>query len=66
MGPGGVPGGGTAKTHLDHRIAMSFLVLGMATQKPVSVDDASPIATSFPVFEGLMRSLGAAITHDNR
>jgi 3-phosphoshikimate 1-carboxyvinyltransferase len=66
MGPGGVPGGATAKTHLDHRIAMSFLVLGMAAQKPVSVDDASPIATSFPVFEGLMRTLGAAITHDNR
>lgn len=66
LGPGGVPGGATAKTHLDHRIAMSFLVLGMAAQKPVSVDDASPIATSFPVFEGLMRTLGAAITHDNR
>jgi 3-phosphoshikimate 1-carboxyvinyltransferase len=61
MGPGGVPGGAVCKTHIDHRIAMSFLVLGMAAQKPVSVDDASPIATSFPVFEGLMRSLGAEL-----
>ncbi len=56
---GVVPGGATCATHIDHRIAMSFLVLGMAAQKPVSVDDASPIATSFPVFEGLMRGLGA-------
>ncbi|MDW4550822.1 3-phosphoshikimate 1-carboxyvinyltransferase [Defluviimonas sp. D31] len=61
MGPGGVPGGATAKTHIDHRIAMSFLVLGLAAQKPVSVDDGSPIATSFPVFEGLMAGLGAEI-----
>lgn len=61
MGAGGVLGGGTAKTHIDHRIAMSFLVLGLAAQKPVSIDDGSPIATSFPVFEGLMRGLGAEI-----
>ncbi|MCV2863615.1 3-phosphoshikimate 1-carboxyvinyltransferase [Albidovulum sediminicola] len=61
MGAGGVPGGGTAKTHIDHRIAMSFLVLGLASQKPVSIDDGSPIATSFPVFEGLMRGLGAEV-----
>ncbi len=66
MGSGGVPGGATCKTHIDHRIAMSFLVLGMAAQKPVGVDDASPIATSFPVFESLMRALGGDITHDNR
>ncbi len=59
MGAGGVPGGAICATHLDHRIAMSFLVLGMAARAPVSVDDASPIATSFPVFEPLMRSLGA-------
>lgn len=64
MGPGGVPGGATAKTHIDHRIAMSFLVLGLAAQKPVSVDDGSPIATSFPVFEGLMAGLGASISRD--
>lgn len=66
MGPGGVPGGATCKTHIDHRIAMSFLVLGLAAKKPVSVDDGSPIATSFPVFEGLMAGLGARITRDNR
>jgi 3-phosphoshikimate 1-carboxyvinyltransferase len=63
MGPGGVQGGATCKTHIDHRIAMSFLICGMAAQKPVSVDDASPIATSFPVFEGLMRALGADLVH---
>lgn len=61
MGPGGVPGGTTCASHLDHRIAMSFLVLGLASERPVSVDDGSPIATSFPVFEELMRGLGAGI-----
>ncbi|MEM7524267.1 MAG: 3-phosphoshikimate 1-carboxyvinyltransferase [Pseudomonadota bacterium] len=66
MGPGGVPGGGTAAARLDHRIAMSFLCLGMAARKPVSVDDGSPIDTSFPIFEGLMAELGAALTLDNR
>ena len=64
MGEGGVPGGATARTHIDHRIAMSFLVLGLAAQKPVSVDDGSPIATSFPLFEGLMAGLGAQIVRD--
>ena len=59
MGAGGVPGGATCAVHLDHRIAMSFLVLGMAAKKPVSIDDASPIVTSFPIFEGLMTRLGA-------
>ena len=59
MGPGGVPGGAVCAVHLDHRIAMSFLVCGMASKRPVSVDDASPIVTSFPKFEGLMRGLGA-------
>ena len=58
-GPGGVPGGQTCASHLDHRIAMSFLVMGMAAQNPVGVDDASPIATSFPAFERLMAGLGA-------
>ncbi len=62
MGPGGVPGGATCATHIDHRIAMSFLVLGLASRKPVTVDDGSPIATSFPAFEGLMAGLGADIT----
>jgi len=64
MGAGGVPGGATARTHIDHRIAMSFLVLGLAAQKPVGVDDGSPIATSFPAFEGLMAGLGAQIARD--
>ncbi len=62
MGPGGVPGGAVCATHLDHRIAMSFLVAGMAAQRPVSVDDASPILTSFPIFEGLMAGLGANLS----
>jgi 3-phosphoshikimate 1-carboxyvinyltransferase len=60
-GHGDVPGGQTCESHLDHRIAMSFLVMGMATESPVSVDDASPIATSFPIFEPLMAALGADI-----
>ncbi|MCF8483921.1 MAG: 3-phosphoshikimate 1-carboxyvinyltransferase [Rhodobacteraceae bacterium] len=61
MGAGGMPGGAVAQTHLDHRIAMSFLVAGMASQREISVDDGSPIVTSFPIFEGLMNGLGAAI-----
>lgn len=56
---GVVPGGGMVETHLDHRIAMSFLVLGLGAEKPVSVDDANPIATSFPNFEKLMGDMGA-------
>ncbi|MFN0113475.1 MAG: 3-phosphoshikimate 1-carboxyvinyltransferase [Paracoccaceae bacterium] len=64
MGAGGVPGGATCRTQIDHRIAMSFLVLGLAARAPVSVDDGSPIATSFPVFEELMRGLGADIGRD--
>ena len=60
-GHGNVPGGQTCASHLDHRIAMSFLVMGMASTAPVGVDDASPIATSFPVFEPLMAQLGADI-----
>jgi len=58
-GADGVPGGGTVATHLDHRIAMSFLVLGLAARAPVTVDDAAPIATSFPTFLPMMRGLGA-------
>ena len=64
MGPGGVPGGAICATHLDHRIAMSFLVAGMAAQMPVAVDDASPIVTSFPIFESLMNGLGADIRRE--
>ncbi len=52
-------GGGIVATHLDHRIAMSFLVLGLAADKPVEVDDTAMIATSFPSFRGLMEGLGA-------
>ena len=61
MGPGGMPGGATCATHLDHRIAMSFLVAGMAAKAEIEVDDASPILTSFPIFEGLMTTLGASL-----
>lgn len=65
LGHGNVPGGGTCATELDHRIAMSFMILGMAAQKPVSVDDGGPIATSFPIFEGLMADLGAQLVRHN-
>ncbi|SHF44448.1 3-phosphoshikimate 1-carboxyvinyltransferase [Loktanella atrilutea] len=61
LGHGQVPGGNTAESRLDHRIAMAFMVMGMATQQPVSVDDGSPITTSFPIFGPLMASLGALI-----
>jgi 3-phosphoshikimate 1-carboxyvinyltransferase len=55
------PGGATIAVNLDHRIAMSFLVMGMAAQAPVAVDDAEAIETSFPGFEALMNGLGAKI-----
>ena len=61
-GAGGRPKGGGKEplaTHLDHRIAMSFLVLGLAAERPVTIADATPIETSFPDFVGLMTSLGA-------
>ena len=58
-GAGDVRGGGMVATHLDHRIAMSFLVMGMASDKPMGVDDERMIATSFPAFTRLMRDLGA-------
>jgi 3-phosphoshikimate 1-carboxyvinyltransferase len=56
----GVPGGGTVQTHLDHRIAMAFLTLGLAADRPVTVDDTGMIATSFPEFRDLMQGLGAS------
>ncbi len=61
LGIGNVPGGGTCESFLDHRIAMSFMVMGMGAKTPVSVDDGSPIATSFPIFEPLMAALGAKV-----
>jgi 3-phosphoshikimate 1-carboxyvinyltransferase len=60
-GKGKVAGGGTVETHLDHRIAMSVLVLGLNAEKPVTVDDVTPIATSFPDFLRLMGGIGAAL-----
>ncbi|OUS35445.1 3-phosphoshikimate 1-carboxyvinyltransferase [Rhodobacterales bacterium 56_14_T64] len=63
LGPEGVPGGATCASQLDHRIAMAFMVLGMAAQNPVTVDDGGPIATSFPIFEPLMGALGAKLIH---
>ncbi len=60
-GPGSVAGGAVCASHLDHRIAMAFLILGMAARAPVGVDDGAPIATSFPVFEPLMAGLGAKV-----
>jgi 3-phosphoshikimate 1-carboxyvinyltransferase len=59
LGHGNVPGGQTCASHLDHRIAMSFMIMGMAANAPVTVDDGSPITTSFPVFTPLMTALGA-------
>jgi 3-phosphoshikimate 1-carboxyvinyltransferase len=56
------PGGGLIATRLDHRIAMAFLVLGLAARDPVRIDDARPIATSFPDFVPLMQRLGASFT----
>jgi len=58
---GAVTGGGVVTTHHDHRIAMSALTLGLIAENPVSIDDASMIATSFPTFFDLMRGLGAEI-----
>jgi 3-phosphoshikimate 1-carboxyvinyltransferase len=54
-------GGAVVETHGDHRIAMAHLVLGLASEAPVTVDEAGMIATSFPGFAGLMRDLGGEI-----
>lgn len=59
---GDVPGGGLVATHLDHRIAMAFLVMGLAAREGVTADDSSMIATSFPSFTPLMRALGAELS----
>jgi 3-phosphoshikimate 1-carboxyvinyltransferase len=59
--PGAVRGGCSVATRLDHRLAMSALVMGLAAGSPVAIDDAAPIATSFTGFAGIMRGLGAVI-----
>jgi 3-phosphoshikimate 1-carboxyvinyltransferase len=61
-GSGRVAGGGAVTTHMDHRIAMAALVLGLASERPVRIDDGSFIATSFPGFVELMSSLGADLS----
>lgn len=61
-GKGSVAGGGEVKTHMDHRIAMSALVMGLASEQPVRIDDSAFIATSFPGFVELMRGLGADLS----
>lgn len=60
-GTGGEPlaGGGPVATHLDHRIAMSFAVAGLASRDGVEIDDMRPVATSFPGFVDLLKTLGA-------
>jgi 3-phosphoshikimate 1-carboxyvinyltransferase len=61
-GTGRVRGGGTVATHMDHRIAMSALVMGLNADAPVTADDTGFIATSFPDFAGMMRGLGAVLS----
>ncbi len=61
-GTGEVKGGGMVETHMDHRIAMAFLTLGLGARAPVTVDDASMIKTSFPDFAALMTKLGAELS----
>jgi 3-phosphoshikimate 1-carboxyvinyltransferase len=61
-GKGHVSGGGLVATHMDHRIAMSALLMGLASERPVGIDDGGFIATSFPGFVELMRGLGADLS----
>lgn len=66
-GLGGKPrGGAVIAARLDHRIAMAFLVLGLAAERPVAIDDGETIATSFPGFAALMNGLGAGIVEGGR
>jgi 3-phosphoshikimate 1-carboxyvinyltransferase len=60
--PGRIPGGATVATHMDHRLAMSALVFGLAAGAPIAVDDAAFIDTSFPGFTALMDGVGAKLT----
>lgn len=61
-GQSSVPGGGQVCSHMDHRLAMSAIVLGLASEKPVAIDDTAFIETSFPGFVEIMNTLGAGIT----
>ena len=61
-GKGAVNGGAMIETHMDHRIAMAFLTLGLGAREPITVDDTTMIATSFPEFRPLMTKLGATFT----
>jgi 3-phosphoshikimate 1-carboxyvinyltransferase len=63
-GTGGdpIPGGGTVASRLDHRIAMSMAVAGLHAAQPIAIDDASPVATSFPSFFDLLTQLGGRVT----
>jgi 3-phosphoshikimate 1-carboxyvinyltransferase len=65
QGPGGLPGGGRVQTLMDHRIAMAFLVAGLAAKDKVTVDDTNMIATSFPAFVPMMQGLGATLRAPN-
>ncbi len=60
-GSSAIAGGATVATHMDHRIAMAFLIMGLGTEEPVAIDNAPIIATSFPEFAGLMGDVGAAV-----
>ena len=62
-GGSGVKGGGMVATHMDHRIAMAFLILGLGADRPVTIDDATFVATSFPAFTDLMTGLGAKFSN---
>lgn len=62
LGPDGVRGGARIVTHMDHRLAMSFLVAGLASREPISIDDSTMMRTSFPEFRATMRALGANIS----
>jgi 3-phosphoshikimate 1-carboxyvinyltransferase len=61
-GNGRARGGGKVVTHMDHRLAMAFLVMGLASERPVVVDDTSFIATSFPGYVAMLRDLGADLS----